>query len=58
MKTPIDMGMERPNEYLMPNGEVIKVWNDGELFLDLNLQSDFEYYATQMEELYGIELKP
>lgn len=51
--------MEKPQTYEMPNGEILEVWNDGDLATDLDdLNEDFHYYYNAMENIYGIELKP
>lgn len=51
--------IEDTQVYEMPNGEFIRVWNDGDLYGDdSELKEDFEYYMKFMELKYGVKLKP
>ena len=51
--------IEDTQVYEMPNGEFIRVWNDGDLYGDdSELKEDFEYYVKFMYSKYDIKLKP
>ena len=50
--------MNELTKYEMPNGEIIEVWSDGELKLDLSLEEPFEYYYNFMLSVHEVELKP
>lgn len=51
--------IEDTQVYEMPNGEFIRVWNDGDLYGDdSELNEDFEYYVEFMYLKYNIKLKP
>lgn len=51
--------IEDTQVYEMPNGEFIRVWNDGDLYGDdSELNEDFEYYVEFMYFKYNIKLKP